>query len=209
MVTAERLDFVRYKVRHRARGRRTLDERLTVLAPALARRTAIVMRRRLPPSSRLRRALTARTMCSQYEAINRGDFELAELFCAADVVYVWEYVRGLPMDLYDVYRGREGLRQNAETWNEAWEDHRSEVQELIDTSGDRITAIIRVRGRGRESGMELDAELIEIMTLREGLLERLVAYADRSQAFAELGVSEWALQPRAGRSKPQARRGGG
>ena len=192
---AERqLQVVAYKVRHRARRRRTLDERLTVLAPGLFRLGGVLVRRLLPPMSGLRRALTARMICSQYEAINRGDFELAELFCAPDVEYVWEYVRGLPMDLHDVYRGREGLRQNAAAWNEAWDDHRNEVQELIDTSGNRIAAVIRVRGRGRTSGLHLDAELTEIMTLREGLLERLVAYADRSQALADLGIAESALQ---------------
>ena len=190
----KQLDAVIYGVRHRARHRRTLDERLTVLAPGLFRRGAVLTRRLLPVTSRLRRELTARAMCSQYEAINRGDFELAELFCAPDVEYVWEYVRGLPMDLHEVYRGPEGLRENTAAWNEAWEDHRNEVQALIDTDGDRIAAVIRVRGQGRESGLELDEELTEIMTLRDGLLERLVAFADRSQALAELGISGSALR---------------
>ena len=148
-----------------------------------------MLRRLLPPSSRLRRAMTARMMCSQYEAINRGDFELAELFCAPDVEYVWEYVRGLPMDLHDVYRGREGLREYVDAWNEAWEDARSEVEGLIDAGGDRIAAIVRVRGRGKGSGLEAELSLIEVMTLRGGLLARLVAFDDRSQALAELGVS--------------------
>jgi ketosteroid isomerase-like protein len=190
----KRLEAVFYNVRHRARRRRTLDERLTVLAPGLFRRGAVLTRRLLPPRSRVRRALTARAMCSQYEAINRGDFELAELFCAPDVEFVWEYVRGLPMDLNDIYRGPEGLRQNTAAWNEAWDGHRSEVQALIDTDSDRIAAIIRIRGRGRESGLELDEELTEVMTLREGLLERLVAYANRSQALTELGISDSMLQ---------------
>jgi ketosteroid isomerase-like protein len=189
VIAGDKNDVVAYKVNHRARRRRTLDERLAMLAPGLFRRGAVLMRRLLSPSARLRRALTARTMCSQYEAINRGDFELAELFSAPNVEYVWEYVRGLPMDLHDVYRGREGLRQNAQTWEEAWDDHRSEVIELIDTRGDRIAAVIRVRGRGKKSGLELDLELTEVMTLRHGLLERLVAYMDRSQALAELGIS--------------------
>lgn len=127
-------------------------------------------------------------MCSQYEAINRGDFELAELFCAPDVEYVWKYVQGLPMDLHDAYRGREGLRQYVQTWEEAWEDPRTEVEGLIDPGGDQIAAIVRVRGRGRGSGLEAELGLVEVMTLRGGLLTRLVAYQERSQALAELGI---------------------
>lgn len=193
-MTERPLRVAAYEVRHRLRRRRALDERLALLAPGLFRRGAVLTRRFLPPGSGLRRALTARTICSQYEAINRGDFELAELFCAPDVEYVWEYVRGLPMDLHDVYRGPAGLREYVAAWNEAWDDPRSEVRELIDTSGDRIAAVVRIRGRGRASRLDLDMELTEIMTLREGLLERLVAYADRSQALADLGIAESALE---------------
>jgi ketosteroid isomerase-like protein len=184
------LEDVTYGVQHRARSRRTLDERLMVFLPGVFRWSGTLMRRLLPTSSRMRRALTARMMCSQYEAINRGDFELAELFCAPGVEYVWEYVRGLPMDLHDVYRGREGLREYVQKWEEAWENPRSEVEGLIDPGGDQIAAMVRVRGRGRASGLEAELRLIEVMTLRGGLLTQLVAYQDLSQALAELGITE-------------------
>ena len=59
----------------RASRRRTLDERLGVRFPGLARLSGKALFR-LPPRSRLRQAILARAMTRAYAAANRRDFEL-------------------------------------------------------------------------------------------------------------------------------------
>ena len=59
----------------RAGRRRTVEERLRVLLPGASRLLADLILR-LPPRSRLRQLLLARTMVSAYAAANRRDFEL-------------------------------------------------------------------------------------------------------------------------------------
>jgi hypothetical protein len=65
---------VRQKIRHRERPRRSPDERITVRFPAIAHYMAARVAR-LPPSSRLRQRLLARSVSRGFAANKRGDLE--------------------------------------------------------------------------------------------------------------------------------------
>src|SRR3954469_10186477 len=53
-----------------------------------------------------------------------------------------------------VLRGLSQIRQDYETVEQTWDEHRIELQELIDV-GDRVVAMLREYQRGRQSGVEL------------------------------------------------------
>jgi ketosteroid isomerase-like protein len=166
-----------------------MDERLAILAPGLAVKLAILTRRLLRPSSPLRRALVARTLCLQYEGVNRRDFELVEIFYSPELECVYEHVQALPLDLPPIDRGRDAMRRWSQVWDEAWDDARATVKEVIDTSGDQMGTVVRVEGRGRGSGAMVEQELTEVFTLRDGLVVRFVVFADRAQGLALLESS--------------------
>ena len=136
--------------------------------------------------------MTARAVCSQYEAINRRDFELMLSRCHPEVELVISEIgiAGLPIDLDPVYAGREALRRFFEQWVREWEDYRIEPDEVIDTSGDCLIMLGRQRGHGRRSGVEIDQPIASVFTLRNGLCVRIEDFWEHAQALEAAGLSE-------------------
>jgi ketosteroid isomerase-like protein len=91
----------------------------------------------------------------------------------------------------DVYRGREGIEAYFRDSGEAWEDLRdvrsmSEFRDL----GDRVLVLSRFAGRGRSSGVSVDAPLGVIFDLRGGRISRIRAYLDHGEALRAAGLTE-------------------
>ena len=55
---------------------------------------------------------------------------------------------------------------------------------------DRVFMSITLRGKGRTSGVEIEAPFFLVGTIREGKLLSSCDYADREQALAALGLEE-------------------
>jgi ketosteroid isomerase-like protein len=85
--------------------------------------------------------------------------------------------------------GFEAMRADMERWASAFDELKVTVEEIIDagikSSWSRIT-----KGRGRESGVEVDTRFYEVYTLREGKVSRVDEYADRAEALEAVGLSE-------------------
>jgi hypothetical protein len=94
-----------------------------------------------------------------------------------------------------VFRGHDGLRELVRGYEEVFGDEvRVEVEAFFDL--DEATMVVMVlRGRGRQSGAETTMPLAQVARWRDGLCVYLKSYADKAQAFAELGVSEDELEP--------------
>src|SRR5687768_9965195 len=124
---------VRQVVRSNDRPHRSSEERLIVRMPSLVRLTAPSFGR-LPPRSRLRRALMRRRIQQIYGAFNRRDLEVFVLLGNdPEVELHTAKLSGevAPFDLRDVYRGHRGLLEFVERWLEAWSDLRVELEEVI------------------------------------------------------------------------------
>ena len=105
----------------------------------------------------------------------------------------FEFEPGLGFsDLNTVIRGKEGWRQFAETWREAWEDITVKVERIEDL-GDRIVALLTFNGRGRGSGVEVSLRVGHVATVREGRLSKLVSIASWDETLQAVGLSEWAM----------------
>jgi ketosteroid isomerase-like protein len=63
------------------------------------------------------------------------------------------------------------------------------VEEMID-AGDRVIACHRMRGKGRESGVEIDTRLVQVVTVRGGKQVRIDDYWTRDEALEAVGLSE-------------------
>jgi ketosteroid isomerase-like protein len=123
---------------------------------------------------------------AMYEAANAGDdldanFELL----APDVEF---HVSGAFPDLDSVYRGHEGMRKLNEALNEPWASLSLEPVEFIDTGSD-VLVLSQFRAVGRD-GMEVQRELANLWTVRDGLILRMQAFPDHDSALEATGLSE-------------------
>lgn len=91
-----------------------------------------------------------------------------------------------------VARGRDQARDFWEREGQVWESgHLTfEPEKLID-AGDKVLALLRVSGRGKTSGIEVDTYVWNVMTFRDGMpVETTYFGDDREAAFEAVGLSE-------------------
>jgi ketosteroid isomerase-like protein len=87
-----------------------------------------------------------------------------------------------------------GVDAMAEAWRDVlsvWDELRPEVEEYRELDDERVLVLVRLRGRGKTSGVELDemrAKPVVLYQVRGGKVTRLVVYADSNQALTELGL---------------------
>ena len=115
---------------------------------------------------------------------------------AALVVLMHRYLGGL-LDPFvtllevqaTVYRGREEFRALLQDIFEAFADFRFEFSEIRDL-GDRILAVGEMRGRGTESGAEIESPWAFLIQFRNAKATQVRVYLDPKQALEAAGLSE-------------------
>jgi uncharacterized protein len=93
-----------------------------------------------------------------------------------------------------IHRGREAVRRDWEHTYELFEDFTVEIEKLIDC-GDDVVVFLLYRGRGTESGAEVEASMANVWTVRDGKAIRLRQFLDRAKALESVGLSEEDVRP--------------
>ena len=88
-----------------------------------------------------------------------------------------------------IHRGHEAVRGDWAQTYELFDDFTIEVEETIDC-GDDVVVFLRYRGRGKESGAEVEASMAHVWTARDGKAIRLRQFLDREKALAAVGRSD-------------------
>jgi ketosteroid isomerase-like protein len=91
-----------------------------------------------------------------------------------------------------VLRGRDEVRAWMERERQIWEGDPVgyEPKEVID-AGDKVIALIRISGRGKASGVEVEAYTWNVLAFRDGKpVEQTYFGDDRAAAFQAAGLSE-------------------
>ena len=123
---------------------------------------------------------------SLYTAWGRGDWSSADW---ADPEIEFAAADALPPV------SSKGLAGLAEAWREfldPWEEWRVEPVEYRELDEERILVFIKLSGRGRTSGLEVDqmrAEGANLFHIRAGKVTRLVLYWNRERALADVGLA--------------------
>jgi len=124
-----------------------------------------------------------------YDAVDRGD--TATVLALYDPEIEWEFARSPFRNMFkhDTYRGRDGLRDFIrERYEDAWERIEDELEQLID-AGEQVISIIRTRGRGRASGIEVEKTHGGVWTVQNGAITR-VEWMSHTDALEAAGLSE-------------------
>ena len=85
--------------------------------------------------------------------------------------------------------GHDAVRASLVRWKSEWDDYEL-LPEEFEHMGDRVVAAVRLRGRGRGSGIEVDARFYEVYTLRQGKILRMDQFTQRSEALEAVGLRE-------------------
>src|SRR5215218_5737739 len=88
-----------------------------------------------------------------------------------------------------VYRGREAVIEYHERVFGEFESVRIELEELL-SAGDRVAVISRQHTVPRGSEAEIVQQVVEVLTIRDGLLAERRTFSTRAEALEAVGLSE-------------------
>jgi ketosteroid isomerase-like protein len=119
------------------------------------------------------------------DAYNQRDFDAAVKDFDPEVEWV------LPArQSSDSCRGPEEVRRFWEGLDDTFEELRLKPQEWVDV-GDRVATRLRHYGKGKGSGLEIDAELYhQVATFRNGRMVRIEYFGEWAEALEAAGLRE-------------------
>ena len=85
----------------------------------------------------------------------------------------------------NAYRGPSAVDEFRADSIEAWSELEIEMTEMSGT-GPRYLCTCMLRGRGRESGAEITAQMWAVIDIENGHVSRMAAHLDRNSALAEM-----------------------
>jgi len=87
-------------------------------------------------------------------------------------------------------KGRDSSSGGWREWLNAWKGFRAEAHEYRTLDDERVVVFGRMSGTGRLSGTSADTDVVNLFEIRDGRVVRLVLYANRGRALADLGLTE-------------------
>jgi hypothetical protein len=156
-------------------------------APWLYRLIGGLIMRTLPPC-RLRRAIVRTHTVAGWAAVSRQDYNLTFVRYTDDVDYEVDggfQTLGLPARM----RGGKEMTTTLTEWSESWEWWGLEPFVMIDMEN-RLLGLGRFKARGLKSGIDVDEEYAQLITLRAGtgLVMREHDFMDWEQGLRAAGL---------------------
>jgi ketosteroid isomerase-like protein len=122
-----------------------------------------------------------------FAAYARGDTEAVLELCAKDIVITQPpEVPGVSPRQY----GHAGVLEAFAIWPEQWDEYRIESIRVAADPGDYVIVVTRQRGRGKQSGVEVDMEFTFLFTVREGKIAEWQLFVSEDQALQAAGLRE-------------------
>jgi uncharacterized protein len=120
-----------------------------------------------------------------FDAYIGGDIEAVLRLCADDIVVTQApEVPGVSPQQH----GHEGVLEAFGNWPEQWDDFEIEIERIVADPGEYVVVATRQRGRGKQSGVEVEADFTFVFTVRDGKITEWRIFVDESQALAATGL---------------------
>ena len=114
-----------------------------------------------------------------YEALNRGDLSVVLGLLDPDM----EWHQPEPSPDAGTHTGRDSFERFLSSWIDSFEGFRVEPEQVVER-GDRLIAVVRQSGRGRASGVQIEARIAHVWTVRDGVAVRWETVPEPEQALA-------------------------
>jgi ketosteroid isomerase-like protein len=120
-------------------------------------------------------------------AFDRGDIEGVLRHCDQDIVITQ------PPELPGVspeQHGHRGVLEALAIWPEQWDDYRIETVRIAAAPGDKVFVTQRTRGRGKQSGVEVDMDFSFVFTVHDAKISEWQLFVQEDQALEAAGLRE-------------------
>ena len=124
---------------------------------------------------------------SAFAAFERGDIEGILRLCDEDIVI------SQPPELPGVspeQRGHRGVLEALAIWPEQWDNYRIELLRVDAAPDDKVFVSQRSRGRGKQSGIEVDMDFSFVFTVCEERITEWRLFTQENDALEAAGLSE-------------------
>jgi len=122
-----------------------------------------------------------------FDAYSGGDIDAVLRLCAEDIVVTQApEVPGVSPQQH----GHEGVLEAFGFWPEQWDDFEIEIQRIVADPGDFVVVATRQRGRGQQSGVEVEANFTFVFTVRHGKITEWRIFVHESDALVAAGLGE-------------------
>jgi uncharacterized protein len=120
---------------------------------------------------------------SAFDAYWRGDMDAVLALCAEDIL-ITQAPEVTATGVAPEQHGHEGVLEAFGIWPNQWDDFQIEIQRIVSDPGDYVVVATRQHGRGKQSGVEVEAEFFFTFAVRDGLIAEWRIFVDEGQAVA-------------------------
>jgi ketosteroid isomerase-like protein len=121
-----------------------------------------------------------------YESWTNQDLDRV-LDCAhAEIQFDWSASQA---PFGGIYVGHEGFQRFWTEHNDAWEEFRLEITEVVECTQDRVITVTVVRGRGQGSGIGIEGTGAVLWKVRERKVLSAKLFQTREEALEAVGLS--------------------
>jgi len=122
-----------------------------------------------------------------FAAYERGDMDAVLRLADEDIVITQvSDVPGIPAQQH----GHRGVLEAFAVWPEQWEDFRVEILRIAAAPVGKVIATVRNRGRGKQSGIEVDMEFSFVFAIRDAKITEWQLFVREADALEAAGLSE-------------------
>ena len=103
--------------------------------------------------------------------------------------FVWDMSHYTGWPEQQTYPGVEGAMRFLSDWIDAWDDWEWEVRSIQEAE-DGIVAILHQAGCSKSTGVAVEMDFAQVMTLAEGLIMRVEVYSEPEAALDAAGLAQ-------------------
>jgi ketosteroid isomerase-like protein len=121
-----------------------------------------------------------------FDAYNRGDIATVLRLCDEEIVITQApEVPGVPPQ----QRGHAGVLEAFGLWPDQWDDFEVSIERIVADPGDHVVVATHQRGRGKQSGVEVEADFTFVFTVRHGKIAEWRIFTRESDGLVAVGES--------------------
>jgi ketosteroid isomerase-like protein len=118
---------------------------------------------------------------SIYAAWARGEYRRDDIFDPA-IEFVTDYPEKRS------YHGPGGITEGWRSWLSAWNDFTTRADDIVAAGEGRYVVLVHLSGRGKESGVPIEADAANLVDVRDGKIVRFQLFMSRDAALEAAGL---------------------